>query len=47
MGEKELFGEDSCYEEQNRLFSVICESSNGELMQIRKEFFKEKILIDE
>ncbi|KAL4482264.1 hypothetical protein ABPG72_018045 [Tetrahymena utriculariae] len=42
----EMFGEEDIIKQQNRSYSVICESSEGSLLAISKEDFINKIMID-
>ncbi|EAR90203.2 cyclic nucleotide-binding domain protein (macronuclear) [Tetrahymena thermophila SB210] len=42
----EMFGEEDIIKQQNRSYSVICESSEGCLLAISKEDFINKIMID-
>ncbi|KAL4454739.1 hypothetical protein ABPG74_021944 [Tetrahymena malaccensis] len=46
-GEKEIFGEEDVISHKNRTYSIYCESQQGEIIKISKDFFISNIMQEE
>ncbi|KAL4499166.1 hypothetical protein ABPG72_006752 [Tetrahymena utriculariae] len=46
-GEKEIFGEEDVIAHKNRTYSIYCESQQGEIIKISKDFFTSNIMQEE
>ncbi|EAR97825.2 cyclic nucleotide-binding domain protein (macronuclear) [Tetrahymena thermophila SB210] len=46
-GEKEIFGEEDVIANKNRTYSIYCESQQGEIIKISKDFFISNIMQEE